>query len=123
MKYFRKVQFYYSSFSGKSERFEFSIYFIVDIFAEIAIYILNLNVNLDDKTIIYLFYIRLIQLLKFIPIQAAITRRLRFLNLNTALIFINYIPLVGIIFEILLIVLNKKTRNIETELLHAKKPN
>ena len=64
---------------------------------------LNTQINWNNETIIYLFYIDLILLLKLIPLKAAATRRLRDLNLNTGLIVISFIPVVNVIFEILLL--------------------
>lgn len=109
MKYLKKVSFYYLSFSGKAGRVEYGIYWFMNIFTWIFILYLNEKTNWHDKTIIYLFYIYFILLLKLIPINAAKTRRLRDLDLNTGLILISFIPIVNMFFDLFL--LFKKGRN------------
>ena len=60
------------------------------------------EINLDNEKILNLFYVDLILLLQFIPMQAVATRRLRDLNINTTLIIINFIPIVSLLFKIYL---------------------
>jgi uncharacterized membrane protein YhaH (DUF805 family) len=109
MKNLKKIIFYYSNFSGKAGRLEYSVYFILNFISYLGILYLNSKKSLDDKTILYLFYICLIFLLKLIPMMAAATRRLRDLNLNTGLVIIVFIPILNLIFEIFLML--KKGKN------------
>lgn len=62
------------------------------------------KINLDNEKILNLFYVDLILLLQFVPMQAAATRRLKDLNLNTTLIILNNIPIISILFKIYLTV-------------------
>lgn len=66
------------------------------------------RINLDNEEILNLFYVDLILLLQFIPMQAVTTRRLRDLNINTTLIIINFIPIISLIFKIYLAVAKPK---------------
>ncbi|MFL9831511.1 DUF805 domain-containing protein [Flavobacterium sp. ST-87] len=104
MNHLKKILFFYSSFSGKSGRIEFGIYFLVYIVLQIIMLHLYSEVNLDNEKILNLFYIYLILLLQFIPMQAVVTRRLRDLSINTTLIIINFIPILSLIFKIYLAV-------------------
>jgi uncharacterized membrane protein YhaH (DUF805 family) len=104
----KKLLFYFSSFSGKAGRLEYSIYFLINILSWNLIFYLYNNTNWNDDTLIYIFYIYLILLLKLIPIKAAATRRLRDLNQNTGLIFITFIPIINIVFEIALLFIKGK---------------
>jgi uncharacterized membrane protein YhaH (DUF805 family) len=112
MKNLKKIILYYSNFSGKAGRFEYSIYFILNVISYLGILYLNSKKSLDDKTILYLFYICLIFLLKLIPMMAAATRRLRDLNLNTGLVIIIFIPILNLIFEIFLMTKKGKNSNL-----------
>jgi uncharacterized membrane protein YhaH (DUF805 family) len=89
-------------FSGCAGRLEFSIYFLLEIIAQVSISYLNANKNYADKTVLYQFYASLIFLITFIPIQAATTRRLRDIQINTGWIFVNFIPVVNFLFKIYL---------------------
>lgn len=62
------------------------------------------RINLDNEEILNLFYVDLILLLQFIPMQAVATRRLRDLNINTTLIIINFIPIISLFFKVYLTV-------------------
>ena len=108
MKFIRKLKYYLFSFSGYAGRLEFSLYFLIGIVCSFYILNLNANTNWNDKTVINLFYIYFLILISFIPIQAATTRRLRDLGLNTAWIIINFIPALNLIFAILLSILKGK---------------
>ena len=103
-----KLLFYFSSFSGKAGRLEYSIYFLINFLSWNFIFYLYTNTNWNDDTIIYLFYIYLIILLKLIPTKAAATRRLRDLNQNTGLILITFIPILNIVFEFALLFIKGK---------------
>lgn len=101
-KHFKNLLFFYSSFSGKSGRIEFGIYFLIYILLQIIMISLYSRINLDNEKILNLFYVDLILLLQFVPMQAVATRRLRDLNLNTTLIILNIIPIINILFNIYL---------------------
>lgn len=103
-KHFKNLLFFYSSFSGKSGRIEFGIYFLIYSLLQIIMISLYSKINLDNEKILNLFYVDLILLLQFVPIQAVATRRLRDLNLNTTLIILNIIPVISILFKIYLTV-------------------
>jgi uncharacterized membrane protein YhaH (DUF805 family) len=68
------------------------------------------KINLDNEKILNLFYVDLILLLQFIPMQAVATRRLRDLNLNPTLIILNVIPIISILFKIYLSVAKSHSR-------------
>ena len=108
IKHLKNILFFYSSFSGKSGRIEFGIYFLIYSVLQIIMINLYTRINLDNEEILNLFYIYLILLLQFIPMQAVATRRLRDLNINTTLIIINFIPIVSLIFKIYLAVAKPK---------------
>lgn len=92
------------SFSGKAKRIEYLIFFIVDISATLLLFDLYYKIDLDNPiTLKNVFYCCLIFLITFIPIQVAITRRLRFLGFPTWIIIINYIPLVKYLFKLFLL--------------------
>jgi uncharacterized membrane protein YhaH (DUF805 family) len=105
---FKIIRYYYSSFSGQSGRVEYFIYLIIETVAKLFALYLNENKSLDDKTIIYIFYVNLIILMTFIPIQAVTTRRLRDLKINRGFIFINFIPLINIFFKLYLAIAKRK---------------
>ncbi len=96
-------------FSGRAKRVEYLIYIVIEIIANIVVLYLNKNVSLDDRTVIYLFYIYLIILIFFIPIQAVTTRRMRDIGINGGWIFLNFIPIVNVIFKIYLCLANSKS--------------
>lgn len=104
----KNILFFYSSFSGKSGRIEFGIYFLIYSILQIIMINLYSRINLDNEEILNLFYVDLILLLQFIPMQAVTTRRLRDLNINTTLIIINFIPIISLIFKIYLAVAKPK---------------
>ncbi|MBD0725021.1 hypothetical protein B6A10_07505 [Flavobacterium sp. L1I52] len=107
-KHFKNLLFFYSSFSGKSGRIEFGIYFLIYCVLQIIMIDLYSKINLDNEKILNLFYVDLILLLQFVPMQAVATRRLRDLNLNTTLIIVNVIPIISILFKIYLTVAKSK---------------
>ena len=108
MNHLKNILFFYSSFSGKSGRIEFGIYFLIYSILQIIMMNLYSRINLDNEGILNLFYIYLILLLQFIPMQALATRRLRDLNINTTLIIINFIPIISLFFKIYLAVAKSK---------------
>ena len=110
MNILKKLHYYFFSFSGRAGRLEYSIYFIFNLLCTFYILELHANTNWNDKTILNLFYIYIIVLISFIPIQAATTRRLRDLNLNTGWIIINLIPTVNLVFSIILLIVKGKNR-------------
>ncbi|WP_413614219.1 DUF805 domain-containing protein [Flavobacterium sp. N2013] len=108
MKCFNLFRYYYSDLNGKSGRLEFGIYLLIELFANFLILYLKSNLSLNDKTIINWFYILLILNIYYIPIQAATTRRLRDLGINSLLIIFSFIPIFNIFFKLFL--LFKKTK-------------
>ncbi len=86
-------------FSGRAKRFEFSICLFFEIIIQVVIFYLDFHKNLNDRTVIYMFYNYLILLITFIPIQAITTRRLRDLGINGGWIFLNFIPIINIPFK------------------------
>jgi uncharacterized membrane protein YhaH (DUF805 family) len=108
MKYLKKLIYYYSNFSGTAERLEYTIYIVFHILTQILIIDLYLKTDWNDRTIVNLFYIWLIVLITFIPIQAVTIRRLRNLKINGGLIFINYIPGIKILFKLYLMLAKAK---------------
>ncbi|WP_458008646.1 DUF805 domain-containing protein [Flavobacterium sp. PL002] len=56
------------------------------------------EMSLDNETIFNLFYINIIILPTFVPIQAIATRRLRDLNINLSYVFINMTPILSLLF-------------------------
>lgn len=117
MEIIKKLLFYVSSFSGKAGRVEYSIYFLINIISWNVILNLYANTNWNDETIINLFYIYIILLLKLIPIKAAATRRLRDLNKNTGLILVTFIPILNIVFEFALLFIKGKNSFTDIEKL------
>lgn len=92
------------NFSGKAKRIEYLIFFFVDISSTLLLFDLYYKIDLDNPiTLKNVFYCCLIFLITFIPVQAAITRRLRFLGFPTWIIIINYIPLVKYLFKLFLL--------------------
>lgn len=108
MKYFKKFVYFYSDFSGTADRLEYTVYIVFQVLIQYTIYVLNSKTNWNDKTIMNLFYIYLIVLVTFIPIQAVTIRRLRNLKINGGLIFLNYIPGINIFFKIYLMLAKSK---------------
>ena len=108
MKYLKTFIYYYSDFSGTAERIEYIIYILFQILIDIILIILYLETDWNGRTIINLFYIWLIVLISFIPIQAVTIRRLRNLKINGGFIFINYIPGIKIFFKLYLMLAKSK---------------
>jgi len=111
MFFIKKIIYYYSSFSGKAGRVEFSFYLLLEIIANLFAIYLFANFSLDDATIIHLFYNLLIILITLIPIQSATTRRIRDLDINCGYIFINFIPIVNIIFKVCLLTIKGRNKS------------
>jgi uncharacterized membrane protein YhaH (DUF805 family) len=97
-----KIHFYCFDFSGKLGRDGFKVYFAIDTLLEILLIVLYANVSLDNRSILNLFYVYLILLLKLIPLQVAVTKRLRDVGINPVFIFINFIPIISLIFRLYL---------------------
>jgi uncharacterized membrane protein YhaH (DUF805 family) len=112
MKYFKNIVHYYSNFSGKAGRLEYFIYIFFQVIAYVVIFHLYSKTNWLDKTILNLFFIHLTFLVIFIPIQAVTTRRLRDLKINRGLIFINFIPMINMLFKIYLILAKNEEASI-----------
>ncbi len=110
MRHFKNIFFFYSSFSGKSGRIEFGIYLLVNILTYIIGIHLHENINLDNEKILNFFYICFIILFTFIPIQAATTRRLHDLNVNTTYLIFNFIPVLNVVFKIFLLLAKRNTK-------------
>ena len=102
MRYLNKIIYYCSNLSGKAGKVEYFIYLFIQLIAGVFIIYLNANTNWADKTIMNLFYIYLIFLIIFIPIQAVTTRRLCDLKINRSFVFINFIPGINLLFKIYL---------------------
>jgi len=112
MIYLKNTIFFYSSFSGKSGRLEFGIYFLVNVIIYFTAIFLHQTINLDNEKVLNFFYICFIILFTFIPIQAATTRRLNDLNANPAYLIFNFIPILNFVFKIFLL-LAKRNRKID----------
>ena len=103
MTFFKKIFYYYSNFSGKAGKLEYFIYIFMQFISGLIILYLNSKINWIDKTILNLFYMYLIFLLTFIPVQAVTTRRLRDLGISINLVVLNFIPIINILFKVYLI--------------------
>ncbi len=103
MKLTKRALYYYSSFSGKAGRIEYLLYFLIDILIWKTLWFLNSNTNWSDRTIINLFYLNLILLLRLIPMKAVVVRRLRYLKQSVGLVILSFIPIVNLVFEVTLI--------------------
>ena len=98
-------------FSGRAKRFEFSICLFFEIIIQLVILYLDNHKNLNNRTVMYMFYSYLIYLITFIPIQAITTRRLRDLRINGGWIIINFIPIINIPFKVYLLIAKSKEVN------------
>ncbi|WP_408610659.1 DUF805 domain-containing protein [Flavobacterium luminosum] len=97
-------------FSGKAKTLEYLIFFIIDIASTLLFLKLFYEIDLDNQvTLKNVFYCCLIEVFTFVPIQAALTRRLRNLGFPTWLIIINYIPILKYLFKLSLIFNYKKS--------------
>ncbi|WP_338839474.1 DUF805 domain-containing protein [Flavobacterium ginsenosidimutans] len=105
----KNLIFFYSSFTEKSGRIEFALYFAFNIIASYFAIELWKNVNLNDIRILNIFYTCLILLITFVPTQAVITRRLRDLNTSPIFIVFNFIPILNFAFWIFLLLAKKKS--------------
>jgi uncharacterized membrane protein YhaH (DUF805 family) len=103
----KNVIFIYSSFSGKSGRIEYGIYFLFNILMCYLALNLYENVNLNNEKILNIFYSCLILLLTFVPMQAVTTRRLRDLKANPTFVVFNFVPVLNIVFVIFLLLAKK----------------
>ncbi|WP_434783343.1 DUF805 domain-containing protein [Flavobacterium panacagri] len=112
MKHVKNIFFFSTSFTEKAGRTEYGIYLLFNLLMLYLVSYLNQNINLDNDKILYLFYICLIILLTFVPMQAVTARRLRDLNANSAFIVFNFIPILNIAFIIFLIFTEKRRSNI-----------
>lgn len=103
MDHLKNILFFHSSFTGKSGRLEYTIYCLVFFSMSCLALDLQRNVNLVNEKILNIFYICLIVLMTFVPMQAVTTRRLRDLNANPAFVIFNFIPILNIAMMIFLI--------------------
>jgi len=110
MEYLKNTLFFYSSFSGKSGRIEYGIYCIVNILMYYFALDLYDDVNLDNEKILNLFYVCLIILIIFVPMQAATTRRLRDLDANPTFIIFNFIPILNLAFIFFLLIAKRNIK-------------
>jgi uncharacterized membrane protein YhaH (DUF805 family) len=98
-------------FSGKAKTLEYLIFFILDITSTLLFLKLYYEIDLDNQiTLKNVFYCCLLELLTFVPIQAAITRRLRNFGFPTWFIILNYIPFLKYLFKLSLIFNYKNVR-------------
>lgn len=104
----KNILFFYSSFREQSGRTELTLYFIFNFIAYYFALELYRIVNLNDESILNIFYTCLIILFTFVPTQAAITRRLRDLNANTTFVIFSFIPILNIVFWIFLLLAKRK---------------
>ncbi|WPO78126.1 hypothetical protein [Flavobacterium sp. KACC 22761] len=77
MRYFKNTLFFYSSFTEKSGRIEYGLYVFFTILWHIFALHLYQTIDLNNEKILYFFYICLIVLFTFVPMQAVTIRRLR----------------------------------------------
>lgn len=68
------------------------------------------DVNLDNEKILNLFYVCLIILIIFVPMQAATTRRLRDLDANPTFIIFNFIPILNLAFIFFLLIAKRNIK-------------
>jgi uncharacterized membrane protein YhaH (DUF805 family) len=108
MPHLKNILFFYSSFTGKSGRIEYAIYCSCNILMYWLALDLYRNVNINNEKILNLFYICLIILMTFVPMQAATTRRLRDLSANSVFLIFNFIPVLNIAFTVFLLLAKKK---------------
>ena len=99
----KKLIYFYSNLTGKSNRIEYGIYLFFEIIAVIYVLHLNKNMSFENETVYNLFYTWIILNFIFVPINAVSTRRLRDIGLNCGLIFLNFIPIVNIFFRVFLL--------------------
>lgn len=109
---FKNLIFFYSSFTQKSGRIEFAIYLLINIVTNYFALDLYRNVNLDNEKILNLFYICLIVLLTFVPMNAVISRRLRDINANPTFVVFSYIPILNFAFLVFLLVAKSKKQQL-----------
>lgn len=109
MKNLKNLLFFYSSFTTKSGRIEYAIYFLGNVLLCYIALDLYRNVNLNNEKILNIFYSCLIILLTFVPMQAVTSRRLRDLNANPTFFIFNFIPILNIPFVIFLLFTKKST--------------
>ncbi|KAF2506681.1 DUF805 domain-containing protein [Flavobacterium zhairuonense] len=98
MKYFRNMLFFYSSFLEKSGRIEYGIYAFFTILMQMLAFYLYQTIDLNNETILHLFYSCFIVLFTFVPMQAVTARRLRDLNAKPIFIIFNFIPVLNVVF-------------------------
>ncbi|RRA95267.1 DUF805 domain-containing protein [Paenimyroides viscosum] len=105
----KKIFYYGFNLTGKANRSEFAIYFVIELVLLLVALELSTRINHSDfRTYINLFYIDLILLVVTTPTLSATTRRLRYLNLSTNLILISFIPFISSFFRLFLLIKSKK---------------
>lgn len=100
--------FFYSSFLEKSGRIEYGIYAFFTILMQMLALYLYQTINLNNETILHIFYSCFIVLFTFVPMQATTARRLRDLNANPAFLIFNFIPVLNIVFIAFLLLARSK---------------
>ena len=106
----KKISHYYCGLSGKSNRIEYCIYFSLNCIANFIALQLRNNIDVNSQNILNLFYALLIVNFILVPINAVSTRRLRAIGLNTALIYLNFIPMLNILFRLYLLFKKENTK-------------
>lgn len=104
----KNILFIYSSFTKKSGRLEYGGYLLFNIITFYIALDLYRTVNLNNETILHIFYTCLIVLLIFVPMQAVTARRLRDLNTNPTFLIFNFIPILNLAFIIFLLLAKRK---------------
>ena len=109
----------YFNFTGKSSRLEYGCYQLGYFILILSIYFYKHYFGMPNQTVAIFFSNQIITLLTFIPLQAVTTRRLRDLGLNGGMIFLNFIPVLNIIFSAFLLFTNK-TEEVEIKVFGYK---
>lgn len=100
---FSKFIYYYFNLKGKANRVEYGIFLLIELVVNVSAYLLFLNTNFYDKTVVNFFYCWIIFNITYIPILAVNTRRLRYLKLHGGLIVLCFIPLISWVFRLYLL--------------------
>ena len=101
----------YSNFSSNSNRLEYGIYQIINLIVIIIVFDFSSRINFKTNDVMYLFYVWIVVLITFVPLQSVTVRRLNDLKHNRTLIVFNFVPFINIIFKIYLLIMIGKMGN------------
>jgi uncharacterized membrane protein YhaH (DUF805 family) len=109
MNYLKNTLFFYSSFTEKSGRIEYGFYLLGYALLNYCALDFYRTIDLNSERILHLFYICLIVLFTFVPMQAVTARRLRDLNAKPAFLVFNFIPVLNLVFMAFLLFAKPKS--------------